>query len=88
MKPTKKDVQSKVDAYLKKFDEYDKMSLDELIALEKSGTIKGTYYQALINMIKLKQKIPNVQSKPKEKTIKKNWLIRFIIKIRNRLSFK
>ncbi len=56
MKPTKTDVKNKVDAYLKKFDEYDKMPLSELIELEKSGTVKGTYYEALTNMIKLKQK--------------------------------
>lgn len=56
MKTSKKDVQNKVNSYLKKFDEYDRMDLDELIELEKSGSVKGTYYEALINIINLKKK--------------------------------
>lgn len=57
MKQTKAAIKNKVNAYLKKFDEYDNMTLDELIELQKSNKVKGTYYEALINMIKLKQKI-------------------------------
>ena len=56
MKQTKNDVKNKVQAYLKKFEEYDAMELDDLIKLEKSGTVRGTYLEALTNMIKLKSK--------------------------------
>ena len=55
MKISKADAKRMVDAYLKKFIEYDQMPLDELIELQKSGAIKGTYNEVLIAMIKLKQ---------------------------------
>lgn len=45
------------DAYNKKIDEYELLQLHELETLRDSGTIKGTYLEALHKMIEFKQKI-------------------------------
>ena len=56
--------QKKIDAaYSKKFDEFDKMELEQLEQLFKSNIVKGTYAVALKSVIDIKKMQPLKQEK-------------------------
>jgi hypothetical protein len=52
---SKADIAKINNAYLTKFEEYEKLELSELLEIEKSNKVKGTYLLALKMVIKVKQ---------------------------------
>lgn len=61
MKLSKKDIERKTEAFKKKVDEYDKMSLEELKTLFETDKPGGIYKEALIRVVDYKLQQEKVQ---------------------------